>query len=63
MKSIMRFFRDDSGADLVEYALLVGVVALGAILGLAGVRDAIIGLFDDLAGQITDPDIPAPPGP
>jgi Flp pilus assembly pilin Flp len=63
MKSIIRYFRDDSGADLVEYALLVGVVALGAIVGLAGVRDAIVGMFNTLAGEITDPDIPAPPGP
>ena len=59
MKNILRFFKDDSGADLVEYALLVGVVALGAIVGLNGVRDAIIALFDDLASKVV---LPAPAG-
>jgi Flp pilus assembly pilin Flp len=60
MKSIHRFIKDDSGADLVEYALLVGVVALGAIVSLQGVATAIINLFTDLAEGIVLPEPAAP---
>jgi Flp pilus assembly pilin Flp len=62
MKSIMRFLRDDSGADLVEYALLVGIVALGAITSLTGVRNEILKLFQSIITGLSAP-IPAPPAP
>ena len=52
MKTITRFIQDDNGADLVEYALLVGVVALGAIVGLEGIRDAIKDMFTSLKNSL-----------
>ena len=52
MGSIMRFVKDDSGADLVEYALLVGIVALGAVTAIGGVRDSILAMFDSIATSL-----------
>ena len=52
MGSITRFIKDDDGADLIEYALLVGLVSLAAITGLTGVATEITGLFTDLKTKI-----------
>ena len=60
MKTITRFLKDDTGADLVEYALLVGLVALAAIGTLGGVAESIIGLFDTITEQIDGALPPAP---
>jgi len=46
------FWKDECGQDMVEYALVVGVIALGAIVGLQGVRTAIQGMFTTLTGRI-----------
>ena len=58
MGSITRFIKDDSGADLVEYALLVGLVSLAAAAALPGVATAISNLFDRLVDRI-DAELPA----
>ena len=52
MGSITRFIHDDNGADLIEYALLVGLVSLGAVLGLGGIKTSILGLFTKLTAKI-----------
>lgn len=36
-----RFVRDDDGADLIEYALLTGIVSVGAILLFANAADTL----------------------
>lgn len=45
MDTINRFIADDQGADLVEYALLVGLIALALTTTLTGVATSITGLF------------------
>jgi Flp pilus assembly pilin Flp len=52
MNTIPRFITDDSGADLVEYALLVGLVSIAAITALGGVTGAITGLFTRLSTRL-----------
>ena len=51
-----RFVKDDNGADLVEYALIIGLVSLAAITALGtsttGVAGAIAGLFGELTTAI-----------
>jgi Flp pilus assembly pilin Flp len=36
-----RMVREDSGQDLIEYALLAATIAMGTLLALQGVRDAL----------------------
>lgn len=45
MAPLGQFVRDDSGADLVEYALLVGLIALALTTTLTGVATSITDLF------------------
>ena len=40
-KLITAFIRDTEGQDLIEYALLAATIALGAVLAMQGLRDAI----------------------
>ena len=40
-----RLVRETEGQDLIEYALLAGIIALGVTLAMATVRDALQGQF------------------
>lgn len=38
---LSRFHRDDSGQDLVEYALLCALIALAAVFGMGELAESI----------------------
>lgn len=46
--------RYERGSEFVQFAAIIGVVVLGAIWALDGVREAIIDVFSDLADNITN---------
>lgn len=48
MKKITDFLRDEEGATAIEYGLIAGVIAVGILVSLQGVREAIIKLFDNV---------------
>jgi pilus assembly protein Flp/PilA len=48
--NITRFVTDDRGADLIEYALLAGLISLAAVATLTTLGTSISGLF----GRIKD---------
>jgi pilus assembly protein Flp/PilA len=52
-----KFINDESGQDLIEYALVTGLIALVAIATLRPLGTAIAGLFTtittDLQGVLT----------
>ena len=45
MKWIRKFYQDDSGASAVEYAILIGLIALVIIVAVAIFGSAVKGLF------------------
>lgn len=45
MKAVLRFWSDESGQGLTEYALLIALVSLGLIVLLGGYRNAIGNVF------------------
>jgi pilus assembly protein Flp/PilA len=45
MKGIKRFFRDEEGAALVEYGLLVGLIAAVCVLVVTTLGTTIKGYF------------------
>jgi pilus assembly protein Flp/PilA len=55
MRTVQNFFNDDSGQDLIEYALLAGFISLVAVLAItavgSGVND-VYGALDDAVGDI-----------
>jgi Flp pilus assembly pilin Flp len=49
----MSFRNEQRGQDLVEYALLVSVVALASVVALGTFRDAIISVWNAIATRLS----------
>jgi len=52
MNRVIRFINDDQGADLIEYALLVGLIALAMTASLKDVSTSISNLFGDIKTKL-----------
>jgi pilus assembly protein Flp/PilA len=50
---LLRLWTEESGQDLTEYALLVVLLALAAILGMQGLAAAINNVFSSAASNLT----------
>ena len=59
MGSINRFFNDETGADLIEYALLAGLISLACAFTLGTVGTSIRDLFGRIVARIDNVNIPA----
>lgn len=56
MRNILRRFkRDDTGAAMVEYALLVALIALVAIVGVSATGTSINAQFTKISCKIATP--------
>ena len=53
MNRITRFINDDQGADLIEYALLVGLITLAAVGTLTKVGGKISDMWLAIEGSLT----------
>jgi pilus assembly protein Flp/PilA len=54
MKNFLRrLWREEEGQDLIEYALLVALVALAAVTGMKGLANAINTEFLALGSSLT----------
>ena len=49
---VKSFARQDEGQDLLEYALLVALIALVAILAVTNAGTVVSDIFNDIAGQL-----------
>jgi pilus assembly protein Flp/PilA len=54
MKNLFRkLWKDEEGQDLVEYALLVVLVALGAVAAMTNLASGISDAFSNAVAQLT----------
>ena len=54
MKNILkRLWQEEEGQDLVEYGLLIVLVALGAITAMKGLASAIASVFSSASTSLT----------
>ena len=51
---LTQFGMDESGADLIEYALVVGLIAGGCLFALGGVKDGIVDMFSSMADTVSN---------
>ena len=49
---VQSFLTREEGQDLVEYALLVSLIALAAISGVHKVASAVSGVFSNISGSL-----------
>jgi pilus assembly protein Flp/PilA len=47
------FIRDDAGQGLVEYALIIAVIAVTVIVAMMFLRDALGNIFSDVGNNLT----------
>ncbi len=50
---IKQFVQDESGQDLIEYALVAGLIGLGAITAMSGLATSIKTAFNSVGSQLT----------
>jgi pilus assembly protein Flp/PilA len=51
-KLLSRFISETEGQDLIEYALLAAIIALGVITAMTGVRSALNTQFSNISTTI-----------
>jgi pilus assembly protein Flp/PilA len=56
MKELLRrFVREDDGQDIIEYALLAGLITTGVAATITTIGTKVLGLFNQLDGVIPEP--------
>jgi pilus assembly protein Flp/PilA len=50
---IVRLVRATDGQDLIEYALLAGIIALGVVTAMGSVKTALSGQFTNISTKVS----------
>ncbi len=51
--TVLSFLTDETGQDLIEYALVAALVGLGAVVSLRGLTNKIDSTFNAVSNQLT----------
>lgn len=54
MGSAKQFLNDESGQDLIEYALVAGLLALGAVVAMGKLSNTIGSAFNAIGNSLTN---------
>ena len=54
-----RFFREEEGQGLVEYALIIGLIAIVAIAALTSAGKSVSGLFGNITNELNTANTPS----
>jgi pilus assembly protein Flp/PilA len=52
-EALKNLLRDDSGQDLIEYALVAGLIGLGAVTAMSGLATTIGNAFNSVGSSLT----------
>ena len=47
------FLKDESGQDLIEYALVAALIGLGSVAAMTGLSNSIANTFNGIGNQLT----------
>ncbi len=50
---VPQFIRDEEGQGLVEYALIIAVIAIAVIVAMLFLRDQISNIFSNIGNNLT----------
>jgi pilus assembly protein Flp/PilA len=48
-----RFWKDESGQGLVEYALIIAIIAIAIIIAMIFMRDRLVNQFSMIGNNLT----------
>jgi pilus assembly protein Flp/PilA len=52
IKKLINFFKDEEGASMVEYGLLVALIAIVCIVAIGYVGENLNTVFENVAGEL-----------
>ncbi|MGN0383443.1 MAG: Flp family type IVb pilin [Eubacterium sp.] len=52
MKKMLSFLKDENGQGMVEYGLLVGLIAIVVVVALLVLGPVIANMFDNVSNQL-----------
>ena len=47
-RKMMKFFRDDEGLSIVEYAVAAGLISAAVVLAFTNLGQTVLGIINDL---------------
>ena len=50
---LQQFFREEEGQGLVEYALIIAVIAIAVIVAMVFLREQIQNIFSNIGNNLT----------
>lgn len=50
---LVAFIKDESGQDLIEYALVAGLIGLGAVIAMTSLSGKIVSVFTTVGNNLT----------
>lgn len=53
-QAFVTFMKDGSGQDLIEYALVAGLIGLGAVVAMTGLSGKIGNAFNTVGNNLTN---------
>jgi pilus assembly protein Flp/PilA len=53
-QALTDFMKDESGQDLIEYALVAGLIGLGAVVAMTGLSGKIGNAFNTVGNNLTN---------
>ena len=52
-QALVAFIKDESGQDLIEYALVAGLIGIGAVVAMSGLSGKIGNAFNSVGNSLT----------
>ena len=53
-QQLSKFLKDESGQDLIEYALVAALVGLGSVAAMSGLSNSIANTFNGVGNALTN---------
>jgi pilus assembly protein Flp/PilA len=53
-QAVIDFLKDESGQDLIEYALVAGLIGLGAVVAMTGLSGKIGNAFNSVGNNLSN---------
>jgi pilus assembly protein Flp/PilA len=53
MELVKNLLQDESGQDLIEYALIAGLIGIAAVVGMTAVGGSVGNIFNSISTQLT----------
>lgn len=53
-RAFIAFMQDESGQDLIEYALVAGLIGLGAVVAMTGLAGKIESAFNSVGNNLAN---------